>query len=256
MSVDVKTKFEMIRKYVRMAHETDYIMPIWLPFLPVLLGIVAIFLMIPAAIFGGMGPRRMGLGLGLAMGGIVGLVTIVSAVINLYVLYKWIARRNQHFKRTHSLYREIVEFIKSVSGEKVPSKMYSLEGTLREMEGDEVEKSPVIWIVLSLLLPIIIFYVYHFLNKDFHKHERRESSIAEDLNSILAELGAQTMFSKPRFDAVPDRSTVIYLVLTIVTLGIFGLYWVYTLTKDPNEHFVAHKMWEEDLLRSLETLVK
>ncbi|MEM1713372.1 MAG: DUF4234 domain-containing protein [Desulfurococcaceae archaeon] len=56
------------------------------------------------------------------------------------------------------------------------------------------------------------------------------------------------------FNIVPDRSTLLYLILTIVT-GIFLIYWVYTLTKDPNKHFESHSVLERELVTALKQLL-
>ncbi|MFQ5950797.1 MAG: DUF4234 domain-containing protein, partial [Candidatus Geothermarchaeales archaeon] len=50
---------------------------------------------------------------------------------------------------------------------------------------------------------------------------------------------------------MPERSVVLYLVLSIVTLGIFGIYWLYTLIDDPNLHFRHHIHTEDDALGAL-----
>ncbi len=45
-----------------------------------------------------------------------------------------------------------------------------------------------------------------------------------------------------------------YLILTIVT-GIFGIYWSYTLIKDPKTHFREQSRIETELLSRLEALL-
>jgi len=62
-------------------------------------------------------------------------------------------------------------------------------------------------------------------------------------------------FSVPRrTEAMPDRSSVLYLILTIITAGLFGIYWVYVLLKDPIEHFKYHIQAESQLLSALESV--
>jgi hypothetical protein len=47
---------------------------------------------------------------------------------------------------------------------------------------------------------------------------------------------------------IPKRSFALNIVLTLVTLGIFGIYWEYTLFSDFNHHFEDHKVIEEAML--------
>jgi len=264
LSEYVKTKLDTIKYYVRMSEETDYIMPLWLPFLPAILAVVSFiiwFIIIAASIKlgyagGPMGPIRPHIVPAAFITGLgtLGVVIIVAAIINIYVLYKWISRRNDHFKRTRRLYKEILELLNVLSKDKKPAKIASLESIIKEMEVEETEKSAIIWIVLVLIIGFLIFYVYHFLNRDFYKHERREAMLAENIADVLSELEATRVPRKIFFEAVPKRNTILYIMLSFLTLGMFGFYWIYTVTKDPNEHFRLHRVWEEDLIHCLEIL--
>ena len=49
----------------------------------------------------------------------------------------------------------------------------------------------------------------------------------------------------------PDRNTIMYFVLTVLTLGLFEIYWLYTLINDPNEHFREHRIIEAKILEAL-----
>ena len=42
-----------------------------------------------------------------------------------------------------------------------------------------------------------------------------------------------------------------FLLLSIVTCGIYGLYWMYVMIKDLNDHFMAQVAWEDFLLTAL-----
>jgi hypothetical protein len=94
-------------------------------------------------------------------------------------------------------------------------------------------------------------YVYYFLMKDFYRHEQREDGFWEVAGRALNKLGVS--FSVPRkTEAMPYRSFVLYLILTIVTVGLFGVYWFFILLKDPNEHLKYHIKTESQLLSALE----
>ncbi|RLI85122.1 MAG: hypothetical protein DRO98_07495, partial [Archaeoglobales archaeon] len=170
--------------------------------------------------------------------------------INVYVVYKWVSRRNEHFKRQRLLFNSIKDFLKSkgfdVSG---------LETICMEVDIEETEKNAVLWALIQFVPYVggfLLIYVYHFLNKDFYRHEKREEHFLSALSNVLSKAGFD--FSYIRYNTIPDRSTILYLVLTILTFGFFGLYWVYTLTKDPNNHFVEHRKWEDTMLNILRRL--
>ena len=73
----------------------------------------------------------------------------------------------------------------------------------------------------------------------------------QQLSGLLKRYG---VYAEPIVQTMPDRNTVLYIVLTIVTLGLFLLYWVYVVTNDPNKHFAVHRSVEQNLVRALEEL--
>ncbi len=231
-----------VKKYVEMARETDYIMPTWLPFLPLILIIIGVLLAIPAILSESETAVYASLGI------IIGIL-VIGVFINFYVIYKWIKRRNEHFRRTQGLWSGVLNFFE-YHGINDPE-VVAIREAVNESRFDEDEKSAAGW-TIATIVPFVIYYVYHFLNKDFVKHERREMRIMQNLKSIFSKRGVY--FEAPMYPSVKDRSTFLYFILSLITAGIFQLYWVYTLTKDPNEHFRMHMSVEQKLLASLEEL--
>jgi hypothetical protein len=180
---------------------------------------------------------------------------IVIFVANIILIYRLARRRNAHFKRQIFLFEDVVTAVKAIAMRKsidVEVGLASGDRTVREAKAEETEKSAVLWAILSVITGIAVFYVWYFLMKDFYKHERREDGFWEDMNKTLDKCGVK--FSWPRrTEVMPDRSFALYFILTLVTLGLFGIYWVYVLLKDPNEHFKYHVQIEDQLLAALET---
>ena len=217
---------------------TDIIMPVWLPFIGYLIAIIGVLTTVA-----GMAMRR---GMASAAVGSFGtLLIVVGAIINVYVIYKWIDRRNKHFRRSHEFFREIERILDKMGSPRAER----ISSILREMELEEQHKSPAVWVILSLLVPLVILYVFYFLTRDFYQHSVREAHLVEEAEKGLEELGSPLPSRKYR--PLPERNAVIYAVLTLLT-GIFGVYWVYVLTKDPNEHFREHALYEDELVASLE----
>lgn len=245
----------IIEDCIRKRDYTDYIMPLWLPFLPLLLTIGSTIWIIALISFYESFDRYSYHFMRYpnvleAYIVIATVIAIIGVAINVYVVYKWVWRRNEHFKRQRMLFNAIKDFLK-----KKGFNVGKLELICMEMDVEESEKNPFFWALVQFIPyvgGILLIYVYHFLNKDFYRHEIREDQYISALSEILSEKGFD--FHYIRYNKIPDRSTIVYLVLTFVTLGIFSLYWVYTLTKDPNNHFVEHKRWEDSLLNVLKRI--
>jgi len=183
------------------------------------------------------------------------LVAIIGFVTSIVLTYKLVKRCSTHFKRQNFLFEDIVAAVKAIATKKgvdVEVGLASSERSVREAKAEETEKNAMLWAILSAFVYLVIWYVWYFLMKDFYKHERREDGFWEDISRILDKCG--TKFSVPRrMETLPERSFVLYLILTIITLGFFGIYWIYVLLKDPNQHFKYHILIEDQLLSTLET---
>lgn len=184
------------------------------------------------------------------------LIIIVPSLFLLYLFYRLIKRRNQHFERQNRLFRNLsvatrkASLAKSVSGANVH--LNYIDNWLVYQQSQEQEKSAV-FLAILLIIPILnvfaFFYILHFLTKDFYAHEKRENYMLGAFSSAFLLMGMN--FSFRREHPIPQRSFVPYLMLTLVTLGIFSFYWDYTLIKDPNGHFEDQNKFEDSLLPSV-----
>lgn len=216
---------------------SDAIIPVWLPFAGAILAVLGSLVTLA-----GLMSRPVAAGLTtLGM-----LLFVLGGIIQLYVAYKWIDRRNRHFHRSREFFREVAGMLERMGA----GRAERMEHTLREMEVEETRKEPIVWIILSLItMGLAFLYVLYFLTRDFYRHSMRETYLAEDVEAGLAELGLAAPPS--RFRPLPERNAVIYLILTLI-FSPFLIYWVYVLTNDPNNHFKEHAVYEDSLISVLE----
>jgi len=107
---------------------------------------------------------------------------------------------------------------------------------------------------VALIPSFAMYYVYYFLMKDMFRHERREDWFFGELNRTFAAMGINITLPQ-RLSPIPDRSLIVYIILTIVTLGFFGVYWVYVLISDPNNHFRYQSMVEDTTLAQVSPIL-
>jgi hypothetical protein len=48
-----------------------------------------------------------------------------------------------------------------------------------------------------------------------------------------------------------ERPFLLYAALTVITFGVFGIYWLYTLIDDPNKHFERQRVVEDALANAV-----
>jgi len=187
-----------------------------------------------------------------------GLYLTVIATFLLFIIltYRLVKRRNHHFRRQILLFEDITATIRKATTKKgvdAEFELGSLDRTLREVKAEETEseKSAVLWAVLTAFNGLALLYVWYFLMKDFYKHERREDAFWTEISKILDKVGIKLELPA-RTDPLVERSFALYLILTLITAGLFGIYWLYVLLKDPNVHFRYHAKIEDQVLPILE----
>ncbi len=251
---------ENLRRDARMRMESDYEMsPAWIliPLIPivgliiffvVLLGSLLTFTTTPVPPTGYGAPAPFFALVGFFV--IFQIVGFIAQILYAYLLYKLINRRNKHFQRQGFLYDDLTNLAKELAVKKgvdISLSLNNMERTNREARYEETEKSAALWAIVTFFIGITALYVYYFLMKDFYKHERHEDMFLDDLNRSLIAAGV-TINLPRRALPIPDRSFVIYFILSIITLGIFSIYWVYVLLTDPNGHFRQQALTEDTIL--------
>ncbi len=255
---------ERLKQDIRLRDDADYIMPVWLPFISVILVFLGLIILlggylaeesfssaplIPTTQENAEITGNIEANVGAGVLGISLALIVLGGFILLYVMYKWIDRRNKHFKRTVMFYRDLADYFEAKG---LSKRAESIRNIVRQMEVEQSERSAALWVILVLIINILVYYVFHFLTKDFYIHSRREAYIWDEASKAMEELGHPLMYRS--MYTIPDRNTVLYFVLSLLTLGLFNLYWVYVITNDPNEHFKEHRRFEDELIDKIEKL--
>lgn len=191
------------------------------------------------------------------LGQLVGLYAL--AIVSLYAalfllslaLYYLIDRRNNHFKRQQLLFKTLVKYLEAETKAKsVHPSTIKLAELCEDSMFDEEIRSAGIWAILNLFVTPMVSPILAFnLTQDLCKHDLRQIDFQETLISALAEIGV-TLPSSVNVKPL-KRDTILLLLLTIITAGLFWIYWFHILLKDYNEHFANQALFEDKLLAAL-----
>jgi len=229
------------RELQQSSRTTDYRMPVILPFVPAILMFIGAISFIASTGQGLAGPMAS---LGIA-------IYVLALVIYIYVVYKWISRRNSHFERVSLLAGVLTDLSSTLKlqGAEMIRMRYD------ELQQARAKRSVGLNVAAFVIIPFYALYVFHFLNKDFARHSEKEALFFGQLISSLRSADPHFARRIEEFERVDDRSTLLYVILYLITLGLFGIYWVYVLTRDPNAHFESHEVLERDVIASFERLL-
>jgi hypothetical protein len=187
-----------------------------------------------------------------AWAGVV-IAVVLAAVLFAVLNYRLINRQNQHAKREEVLRGALLEYVKSKSQEKnlaqlLSSQIATMESIQYDARSREHETSAILFAVL-IIIPIIglifLLYVLYILTDFPYQHDRRWHAFTQQAQSAASHLGMTVIL--PSWRTLPERSFFIYLILTILTCGLFLIYWYYVLIKDLNDHFGAQWQFEDQI---------
>lgn len=218
------------------------------------------------------------------------VITIIPEIIVLYIYYMLVKRENDHYSREWELRTAIISLIKSAATTPEKQRLVDgdlmtmniLNGTKERCRrpwfwvlmvvlplvlipiwlvawvllGNPDELSPffIVMLIASLALvlvsAILQFFMLWFLGKTMFEHSTRWSTFTIAARTALSKLGFPS--GRPfATHGLPERSFVLYLVLSFFTVGIFYYYWLYALVKDPNEHFKHQWEFEDNIADAL-----
>ncbi|MEA1963543.1 MAG: DUF4234 domain-containing protein [Candidatus Aerophobetes bacterium] len=225
-------------------------------------GLYLVFLLVViiiSAIIGGIGRWVVGFGAGRVIS------TVVSLLVAIYVWwYNWLLykRRNEHFDRIKRLKAKLSAWIKE-KFDTEPEALTRVDPLLDRREAHHSNLLFGLWLTLSYLglfhhllkyfglftlaAVIVGLVILYYLTMDYYYHEQGETAFFGRMAEILNKKGIS--FTVTPTHPLCRRSYGLYIFLSIITLGIFALYWAYVIFRDPNQHFDTHDFWESELER-------
>jgi hypothetical protein len=142
------------------------------------------------------------------------------------MFYRLIDGRNRHFRREADLQKQIAAFLRK-QGKEPPAMSDSL-----------LDMNSKTW-TASIILIVPVFAITYLLSRDLLIHEKQ-------LDSFLAIAFPEKMFMP---QTIPIRK---YALITLVTLGVGTVYWLYKIVNMYNAHFKAYRELEKEIVRRME----
>jgi hypothetical protein len=197
----------------------------------------------------------------------LGWTILTCGIFGFYVTYQLLRR-----SRDHNLRRlELLDAATAFAWERAESQGVAEElrpgfervaGNLATLRQQTTQfRDPAVWTVLDVLgtyltgiggLVVTAVY-YSLLDGDLDVHDRAEGAAEADLSVIYGRLGAP--LAPPDAGRLKGRHNYAgRVVATILTCGIYALWWTYDVMTDLNRHFEHNWRWEDDLAASVQQL--
>lgn len=155
------------------------------------------------------------------------------------MIYYLIQRRNAHFQRQERLRTVILSKLRKTKNVRKSA------STSDKKESLLPSRNAWQWTFLSILV-VPAFYIFYFLKSDLTKHEELEHNFLVEVIELAKNSGM--LLDIQGFTATKSFPISKYLILSLVTLGLAAIYWLYRIFNDYNNHFKMQWKIEDELL--------
>jgi hypothetical protein len=142
------------------------------------------------------------------------------------MFYRLVDGRNKHFRREMEFESRVSAYLKS-KGKEPPAKSERF-----------TEMNTRAW-AASIILVVPVFVILYLLSRDLAVHEQKQ-------DAFLASALPERVFM---LQTIPIKT---YAVITLVTLGVGTVYWLYKVVNLYNAHYKAHLQVEKEMGRLME----
>ena len=183
------------------------------------------------------------------------LSIITCGIYGLYIFYKLMERRDTHLARfanvAYSSTGLLREKARAAGREAdIAPELQQLDMIQAQMNEQGKERGAVLWLVLGILTGIGILIGYYFIMDDMLRHDQLEAQYFTLMSQAMLKVGISQQASQA-MPNIPERNYVAYLLLSLVTCGIYYFYWEYALIGDGNIHVESQVQWEDYIYSSL-----
>jgi hypothetical protein len=142
------------------------------------------------------------------------------------MFYRLVAGRNGHLQKQADIEAKMADYLK-IKGKQPPAPRSALKN-----------RNAKLW-AASIILIIPAFVLMYLLTRDLTEHEKDEDAY------LTAALPDRVFMTQ----TIPQTT---YVLITIVTLGVGGVYWLYKIVNLYNQHYKADLIVEKEINRILE----
>ena len=142
------------------------------------------------------------------------------------MFHRLVDGRNRHLQKEAEIEQKLAEYIRH-KGKEPPATSHPFK-----------QRNAKLW-AASVILIIPAFIIIYLLTKDLAAHEKAEDEY------LAAALTEQVFMTQ----TIPQTT---YVLITIVTLGVGGVYWLYKVVNLYNAHYKADLQVEKEIARLME----
>jgi hypothetical protein len=185
---------------------------------------------------------------------------ITFGIYSVYLFFKRINRIDGFSERKRAYYESVLEWTERQAAAKdqqdaVHHELADLKSSVVHAYDNELRpiKAGFSFLITLLTLGIYGFWVLHRLNRYWWDAQVLEQDFDDSLSQVWTKLGLLRYPLTFEVDQSKRRSYPLYLILTIVTFGIWGLVWDNKIHTDPDRLYRDFHGVEDSVLQIVRT---
>ncbi len=190
----------------------------------------------------------------------LGWSVLTCGFYGIYVMYQLVRRNRDHNIRRIEFLEGAMEVAwvhaarngRAEEFRPVFERMQANLAPMRQLQGEF--RDPSVWAVLAFVASGIAQIIWAALaDNDRLAHDRAEGAVEADLAFVYGQLGVSV--------PMPDSSRIVgphniggRVAATILSCGLYWLWWEYDIMKEWNDHFRVNWAWEDAVAQAVQTL--
>ena len=197
----------------------------------------------------------------------LGWSILTLGIYGFYVFYQLVRRMRDHNIRRVELFDGALAFAweeagrRGLQAELTPSfqRAEAHMAVLRRMREDF--RDPVVWLLLMIVGTVVVAFggsivgiiAFVLLDKDLVRHDRSEVGVEYELSVIFGRFG-QTVPAPDQRRVKGENNYAGRIVASVLSFGIYGLWWLYDQMAEPNRNFRENWPQEDALVAAVQAL--
>jgi Domain of unknown function (DUF4234) len=183
---------------------------------------------------------------------------ITFGIYGLYLFFKRISRIDAFSRRKRAYYEALLEWTQREAAtegreDEVHNELVDLQDEVARAYQRDLRpiKAGLSFVLSIVTLGIYGFFVLYRLNRYWWDAQVVEQDFDDKLSQVWMKLGIVRYPLTYRVDQSKRRSYALYLILSIVTFGIWGLVWDYKIQTDPDNLYGEFHSIEDTVLQTV-----
>lgn len=183
---------------------------------------------------------------------------VTFGIYSIVLFFKRTGRVDKFIVRKNDYYQSVLDYTEKYSQEKnryddIRNDLKDLKDSVNTSFSEEIKeiKASISFLLMIITLGIWAFVWLYKMNKIWYGLQKIEQDFDDKISQIWSKLGLIKYPLSFNVDSSKNRSYALYLILSIITFGIWGLVWDFKIHTDPDNIYKEFVSIEDTILQTV-----